>query len=245
MDKSFIILHRKILESEIYDKPPHYREVFLYLLLKAFFADGEKLRRGQWLTSYGQIIEDLSWRVGYRKQAYKKHQCEKAMKWLVKAGMIETTKTTRGLIVTICNYSSYQDNRKRESDNEGNARATTKLQCGDTIDNNTNNNTNNKYNISVLFDRFWKAYPKREGSNPKKPALDKFSQKIKKYDPETIIEKAHKFNLSQGGKITSFVPQAVTWLNQERFNDELEPIFKQVTDDEDLIAFFEGKLDGI
>lgn len=76
-----------------------------------------------------------------------------------------------------------------------------------------------------LFAKFWEAYPKRDGANPKKPAADKFARAVKAgNDPGAIIAGAKAYAASLGEKAgTQFVAQAVTWLNQERWRD-YEPI---------------------
>lgn len=73
------------------------------------------------------------------------------------------------------------------------------------------------------FDEFWKAYPRRRGSNPKTPAKQKFD-KLTSNGTEAgqIILGATNYaaELRRDGKDrTQFVAQAVTWLNQSRFND--------------------------
>lgn len=73
--------------------------------------------------------------------------------------------------------------------------------------------------------RFWANYPKRLGSNPKKPANDKLRVKIKAgADPERIIAGAGAYASEQQrlGKVgTEYIAQAVTWINQERWDDHL------------------------
>ena len=73
------------------------------------------------------------------------------------------------------------------------------------------------------FDPFWAAYPKRKGDNPKKTAKAKFEKALENgADPEDIIAGAKKLAevLKSENKInTSYVPMAVTWLNQERWKD--------------------------
>ncbi len=139
----YYIKARKIQESWIAHAPPHVREIWDWLLLRANFEDrkiGDKIiERGQLLTSYDDIREGLHWMVGWRKERYSKWDCEKAMKALTKATMIATQKTTRGLIVTILNYDHYQNPKSYESHtvttlkseksneiNEGVTKATTK-----------------------------------------------------------------------------------------------------------------------
>lgn len=73
------------------------------------------------------------------------------------------------------------------------------------------------------FQKFWTEYPKREGSNPKEPARKKFVAAVKSgAEPEAIIRGvvAYADEQKQLGKIgTTYVAQAVTWLNQQRWND--------------------------
>lgn len=129
----YILQPRKLDESDIMNSPPHIREIWSYILRKANYYDHGDIKRGQLYTSYKQIINDLSWHIGYRKETYKKHHCEIAMKALTKKNMITTTKTTRGLIITICNYEYYQDPKNYECYNENITKATRKLHDNDTI----------------------------------------------------------------------------------------------------------------
>ncbi len=133
----YILQPRAIDESEASKYPPHVREIWLYLLRKANHADarisGKAIHRGQLLTSYSDILEDLSWTVGYRKMSYKKHHCETAMKLLTKERMIATAKTTRGMFITICNYDYYQNPENYETDNVSDNETTGKPQESHTI----------------------------------------------------------------------------------------------------------------
>lgn len=73
------------------------------------------------------------------------------------------------------------------------------------------------------FDRFWKAYPRRDGANPKQPARDKFARWVRKgAAPEAMIEAAEAYHreCEASGQIgTPYVAQAQTWLNQRRWSD--------------------------
>ncbi len=73
------------------------------------------------------------------------------------------------------------------------------------------------------FERFKKAYPKRDGSNPWQPAKLKFDRLVKGgVDPEMIIRGARQLEVEEharGNVGTKFVPQAITWLNQQRYAD--------------------------
>ncbi|WP_163150427.1 YdaU family protein [Bradyrhizobium uaiense] len=73
------------------------------------------------------------------------------------------------------------------------------------------------------FEEFWTAYPRREGPNPRKPAESKFNALVKTgLDPEMLINAAKKLAMDENGRGnigTRFIPQAVTWLNQQRWSD--------------------------
>lgn len=116
----YILQARKIQESDIAQAPPHVRETWNLILLRCSHAPRPdyKLQRGQLLISTKEIREALHWRVGYRKETYSLSQCENSMKWLRKAGMITTTKTVRGTIITVCNYDHYQDKKNYECRDE-------------------------------------------------------------------------------------------------------------------------------
>jgi hypothetical protein len=119
--KGYILKARAIEDSEIAHAPPHVREIWDLCLRKANFRDRKcgdtVIRRGQWLTSYAEIREALHWKVGWRKHMYKKWQCEETLKRLRRWEMVTTRKTTRGLVITVCNYDLYQSPANYENHN--------------------------------------------------------------------------------------------------------------------------------
>jgi hypothetical protein len=72
------------------------------------------------------------------------------------------------------------------------------------------------------FEEFRRVYPKRDGDNPWKPAKLKFERIIRNgADPQHVIAAARAY-AAKNPTPTTFVAQAVTWLNQERWKD-MEP----------------------
>ena len=121
--KGFVFLWRCIDDQPIMKASPCTRETFLYLLRQAQFKEttipgGKVLKRGQIFTTYKQIINALSWNIGTRTEGYQIHHIETAMKTMKKTGLITTQKTTRGIIVTICEYDLYQSKNSYENHNE-------------------------------------------------------------------------------------------------------------------------------
>lgn len=107
--KGYYLKARVTQDSAIGKCPPHIREVWDWLLLTASHQDTKYSDRGQVICDYKRIQEELAWYVGWRKNTYTHSQIAQAMKTIRQLSMITTQKTTAKTIVTIVNYSRYQD----------------------------------------------------------------------------------------------------------------------------------------
>lgn len=254
----YIMISRNIVESEIWDKPPLYIKVWLYLLTRAQHSDYRKLKRGQLVTSIPEIIEACSWKVGFRTERPSKSQIFQVLDWLRKldeagdesntsATMITTTKATHGMLVNIENYDFYQTSKNYESNNDSNnekdTKATREQRQPDNINKNVNNAKNKENKEMPIqqaehFDSWWNLYGKKEG---RAKCEKKFEQLVKKYSYE-IIEQGTKGYLDHRERLRvtgEFVPaqkNPLTFLNGEHFNDEyeskphsIEPVTSQVS----------------
>ena len=149
----YILESKSIIDSDIWKKPPLYFKVWHYLLLKAQFADKGGLKRGQLFTTINEIAESCSYYVGYRKEIPTRKEVWSVLEFLrnpheednetdSKGTMIETTKVTHGIIVTICNYNKYQNPKTYERNSECNDEICTKEQRNGQRGNNINNELN-------------------------------------------------------------------------------------------------------
>ena len=221
----YYIKARCMKESEVAKAPPHVRETWDWLLREANHKDiksaGKIIKRGQVFTSYKEIIDGLSWHVGYRKEGYDKHQISTAMKWLTKRTMVTTARTTRGVVVTICNYNYYQNpqnyENRTENPNEPPMDFHDKQECKE---------LKNKYPCAN-FNLFWAEYPKKKS----KQEAYAVWKKIKPNDDlvAQIMDSLRKVKktvdwLKENGQ---FVPQAHNWLGGARWEDEHEVQKKQ------------------
>ena len=79
--------------------------------------------------------------------------------------------------------------------------------------------------MTAIFDDFWAVYPRRRGANPRAPARTSWDRAIKKgASPEAIVGAARAYAADPSTKVgTEFVPMAVTWLNQRRWEDYQTP----------------------
>jgi hypothetical protein len=74
-----------------------------------------------------------------------------------------------------------------------------------------------KTSIEDQFESWWTVYPKRDGANPKKPALAKFRTALKSVAFDDLMVATERFALSRRGEDPKFTPMASTWLHQERW----------------------------
>lgn len=98
-------------------------------------------------------------------------------------------------------------------------------------------------NIKEAFEEFWSVKPRRKGANPKDQARLKFSRAVANgADPQKIVGAARAWTKAEAenGKLgTEYVAMAVTWLNQNRFND-YEPVGPDRIAEWDAIAAKHG-----
>jgi hypothetical protein len=165
IEGGYFIKARRVQQSKVMHFAPAVREIWDYLIMSAMFKDGKNgIKRGQCLMTYDEILEALHWFVGFRKMRYTKHQCEGAMKVLVKEHMITTQKTTRGMLITVVNYDIYQDFNSYEAGNEAGNKATRSGQGADTIEKEGERNVNKREYTSGVIDlaEGWFKYIKKE-----------------------------------------------------------------------------------
>ncbi|GEN87217.1 hypothetical protein [Oceanobacillus sojae] len=154
----YILLSRKVIESEIWDKPPLYLKVWIYILSKTQHSAYKNLKRGQVFISIPEIIEACSYKVGFRIEKPTKKQIFGIIDWLRnpyegnhegnnEGPMIVTTKVTHGMVVEVCNYNVYQDPKNYEGNSESHTKVTTKELRREREGNNNNKNVKNDKNV--------------------------------------------------------------------------------------------------
>jgi hypothetical protein len=73
--------------------------------------------------------------------------------------------------------------------------------------------------LSPSFHQFWIAYPRKVGKGAAQKA---YAKAIKKAEPDIILARLEAWKTSKGFPEPEFVPHASTWLNGERWLDQLE-----------------------
>lgn len=227
-------------------------QAWVWLIEKAAWKPRRVLVDGKIITlKRGQ----LSYSTRYLGAAWdwSKSRVDRFLRNLVAETMVNTrcskTGTVSGTaqnVITICNYDKYQY-RDQPS---GTANGTRAGQQRDSSG--TNKNKGNKGNkekeytadpVDEAFKKFWDTYPSRSpASNPKKLALDAFRRKVEAGVPVGDILRgvegfaaAVKQQQRQDGEKYNprgAVCQAVTFLNQERYNDYGAQAEKPLTDEQ-------------
>ena len=111
---SWIKIFRELLQWEWFEKAEMV-QLFIYLLLKASCEDkqwqGIVIKRGQLVTSNASMRRDLK---------LSEQQIRTCIKRLISTGEITYKATNRYVIITICNYDRYQENKSaaNEQNNE-------------------------------------------------------------------------------------------------------------------------------
>jgi hypothetical protein len=113
----YILLARKLAESDLMRWPSHYMKLWVWMLLQANWKSRDKLDKGQFVTSIAEMQKAGGYKVGYRTRDLTKDEVRSAYEAFTKATMITTTKTTRGMVITICNYEEYQNSENYEDHN--------------------------------------------------------------------------------------------------------------------------------
>lgn len=109
--EGWIKIHRKIFANGIWKKPTDFR-LFFFLLVNAVFVevryDDIVVGRGQYLRSYRQLREDLSYIQNNRIIKPSLSVIKRSVEHLVNLQMIALTDTRLGTLFTILNYEKYQ-----------------------------------------------------------------------------------------------------------------------------------------
>lgn len=137
MDGNFIVIRRKIINWEWYQDTKT-KALFFHCLLMANWQDkkwqGQVIKRGQFITSYAHLSTETGLSIRSIRTALEKLKSTNEL----------TIKTTnRNTVITVNNYSQYQDYDKQIDKRTTNERQTNDNQTTTTNKENKENNNNN------------------------------------------------------------------------------------------------------
>lgn len=200
MNDGWIIIHRQILDWEWW-QDSEMVHLFLYLLLAANHQPnkwmGVEIGRGQLVCSYDKLSEN----IGLSVQSVRTR-----IKRLKSTGEITINSTNRFSVITICNYETYQNTKRRTNKQitnglTNNQQTTNKQLTTNNKDNNDNNENKHKKRVFVP---------------PTLEEVKKYIHEHPKYsnvNPETFFEYFTETNWikSTGDPVLSWKGQIITW----------------------------------
>jgi len=249
IEGGYVLLPRRLFESEEwFGRSPLHRILWVYLFAMANHSLHNGLARGQIRTSLPVLQEALSYMAGYRLIKPSRRSLWLSLEGLRERHAIVTMKVTHGLIITICNYDRYQTAENYERHGEKPTNVMTGGQRTSQHGHNVYKNVKNKEEgkereetpspadagsdvvepskkpkppIKGTFDRFWKLYPRKVGKGQAERA---WAGALKKASAETIIEAIKTQLPILAGREKQFVPHPATWLNGQRWADDVDSI---------------------
>lgn len=213
---------RKIWDHpEFRPEPFSEREAFLWLVSEASWKSRTvragrvvvDVERGQLCASIRFMAEAWQW---------SKSRVNRFLKRLENRDMIETQIGTGQLVLTVCNYDTFQGKRDvggtragRKAGHERDSGGTNEKK--DAIQSKKEYTTNPPEGVTDRFDEFWQEVPRKIGKGTAKRA---FAKAVKKVDPQIIIDAMRAHAKAMKGKDQQYIPHPSTWLNGERWDDE-------------------------
>lgn len=199
--------------------------IWNFLYQNAFYEDGERnfnkhtfqLKRGQIVVSYSFLakgfgMSDKGVRVVIQK--------------LQKLGMLGIQGTSKGTILTICNYNEYQENKKTKGKQGGNQGANE----GQAKGNNNKESINKEKEVIKVFDVFWDLYPSQRKGDKQK-SFTAYQRALKKDTHENIMDGLKSYVRSDE-VAKGFAKGCAAWLNDSRWLNEYEPAQKSIIEKE-------------
>lgn len=222
----YILISRSIVESEIWQKPPLYLKVWIWLLSNAQFKPYKNLERGELFTSIEEIRQACAHYSGFRKEIPSKKQIYNILEWLrnphggdngrdTDGAMVVTTAVTHGIVVNICNFNKYQD-PKSYGGNDGRTTDGTRTgQKGKDIneEGKKKEKKEKKYIIPALGE-FGNVYLTEE-------ELEKLQERFP-YDWQDRIERLSEYVASKGKRYKSHYATICSWARKEIKNGKEE-----------------------
>lgn len=218
----FILVHRKMLDS-VAMSDDWFCRLWITCLLKSNFKTGffkgEEISPGSFAFSYRLFSESLGVSKGKLRRGLSK--LEKSEQITIKAGRDFS-------IVTICNWSTYQDWSMGSRDADGHADGTptdtpTDTQTG--LDRKKGKKVKKGKKNNTLFDdpeiveEIYQIYPKHAAPKPAKKAI---GEALKKVDADYLLEAVKEFAVAKKGAVKQYILNPTKWFNDECWDDDRE-----------------------
>ncbi len=218
----WVKLYRKIQDSPALKGNPQREFVFIKIIMNAAYEDGDGLQRGQWRTT----LRELARMTGLTPQQVSRHLGHLSGQ---KADMIRTETGQDGTVITVCNYSEYQDGKSTAGRKPDKSRTETGHQTGHTHYTKKDLEEDKKEELELCatevappdpFDELWDLYGFKVGKKPK--ARQALKKALKSASVDQIADGIRRYRAWLEENTWCKQQQMEFWLNGERWNDELD-----------------------
>lgn len=156
----FITLHRKLINSAVFENPNDLK-IWIWCLLRAnhssntFFFGGDEItiKRGQFIFGRFTAAKELKMNPS---------TIYKILKKLERAGMIDIKSNNKNSLLSIIKYETYQSATKQK-EQQSNNKVTTEEQQSNTNNNDNNDNNVTKEHIRNITLERWNVFAKEYG----------------------------------------------------------------------------------
>jgi hypothetical protein len=217
-ENGWITLYRKITEWEWYTDI-NTCHLFIYCLLKANHKTknwrGIKIKRGTFITSLDTISKETGLSV---------NQVRTAIKKLESTNEITSKPTNKNRLITVINYSNYQDDNKQDNKQITNKQQTNNKQITTTNnDNNENNENNDKQDIYIVhFEEFWNLYGIKKGKAKCQAKYKILMRDGVSHDDILAGVRAYQSECIKLETEKEYIKLPLTFLNGRHWEDEYE-----------------------
>jgi len=217
----WISLHRKIQDHWLFPTKRPFTEFEAWIdILMEVNHDEKKCNIGNQLyhIKVGESLKSLD--TWSKRWNWNKSKTRRFLSLLEKDKMIELKNEIKTTRLTVCNYASYQSNGNASETQVKRKRNASETQV--TPNNNINNYNNDNNENKIEFDVFWNLYDKKINTKWCKEKWEKLNfetqQKIIDFIPTFLKPITDK----------TFQPHPKTFLNQQRWLDDVEPTKKEI-----------------
>lgn len=227
----WVKLYRSMLNNPIVMKDADHLAVWVYLLLNATHEEHKALFKGKKITmKAGQVItgsKSISCRLSISES-----KVRRVLDAFKSDGQIDKQTSNKNSLITILSWDLYQQSGKQ---NDGQMTDKWRTSDGQVTDNRRTSDDKqeckegeeckNERSTPPIsppkkgFDRFWAAYPKKVGKQAAKKAFDRVKVPV-----ETLLTAIEQQKCSDQWSRDNgcYIPNPTTWLNQGRWEDELQ-----------------------
>jgi hypothetical protein len=230
MSNTFSVCRSIWTDPQFPNEPFTKREAWLWIVSEASWKERTvrigssvvELQRGQLAVAVRGLAQIWGW---------KKTKVERFLDALTQDKNIGTDTETGVTRITVCNYEKFQNAPNGKKTPIGTAPGQHRDSTGtilnkdeipEGIPESPPKSPKGKYHQD--FEKFWEAFPKRKGNNPKEPAFKKWQGRIKGGVPaEEMLQGAIGYARARAGQDAQYTQQVTTWLNQAGWEQYTQP----------------------